>query len=203
MFYPEQQVRAVPVATIPEAVYFEADYSAIVSPVEGLEAVTSTTTVKIIDNATESRIAPPYALPVDWDLVDQYVWTRPHHDYPAIDIVVPVGTPVFAVREGLITTATPSDGNCGGSVGIKTDVGNLFYCHLSQVVVRYGDPVAAGQLVGYSGGKPGARGAGDSTTPHVHLQVSRSGRLWCPQPLLISILNAEEPNLVNTTRCVG
>ena len=148
------------------------------------------------------RTSPAFSLPVDWDLVDQNVWGLPHHDYPAIDVLVPVGTPVFAVREGRVFTAVASDGgNCGGSVGLSTDIGNILTCHLSQVVIRYGDTVSSGDLIGYSGGKPGARGSGDSTAPHVHVQITRNGRLVCPQPLFLSLIRGQEPDLSTSTRC--
>lgn len=158
--------------------------------------------VSILDSRTVTRVAPPFTLPVDWDLVDQDVWTKPHHDYPALDVKVPVGTPVYAIREGVVTQGTNNDGGaCGGTVVINTDVGQIMYCHLSQVVIQYGASVRTGQLIGYSGGKPGTRGAGSSTTPHVHIGILRNGRQVCPQPLLASIAAGSEPDFTNTTRC--
>jgi len=154
------------------------------------------------DTDVAVRSVPNFALPVDWDIVDPNLWGQPHHNYPAADIKAPVGTPVFAVREGRVTTATANDGGaCGGAVSLSTDIGSILTCHLSQVVVQYGEMVTTGQLIGLSGGKPGTKGAGSSTTPHVHVQIMRNGRLVCPQPLFVSLIQGQEPDLSTTTRC--
>lgn len=171
-------------------------------PVSLLEPQEQTTLVRLIEGLSADRTAPLFSLPLDWDTVDSSLWRRPHHDYPAIDVVVPVGTPVFAVTNGTVTTATRSDGAaCGGTVRIRTYIGDLMYCHLSGVVVSSGAEVQAGDLIGYTGGRPGAYGAGSSTTPHLHLEIVKNGRRVCPQLLLSSIINGEEPNLNLSYNC--
>ncbi len=167
--------------------------------------VTQESPVILIDGKTVNLPEMEWALPINWDIVDNKVWSRPHHDYPALDVSVPVGTPVFALRRGMVVSATANDGGaCGGTVQFSTDVGQFIYCHLSQVVVQYGQVIQAGQLLGYSGGKPGSKGSGSSTVPHLHIGVIRNGRTWCPQPLVVSIANAaSEPDLTNTTKCIG
>jgi murein DD-endopeptidase MepM/ murein hydrolase activator NlpD len=55
------------------------------------------------------------------------------------------------------------------------------YGHLSAAIVSEGQIVTTGQVIGYSGGAPGAYGSGYSTGPHLHfglfatagVQVSR------------------------------
>ena len=39
--------------------------------------------------------------------------TRPHHDYPAIDLPVPVGTPVRSVTAGTVVEVSRDAGGCG------------------------------------------------------------------------------------------
>lgn len=48
------------------------------------------------------------------------------------------------------------------------------YAHLSRVLVRVGDTVRQGQVIGYSGGAPSDQpNAGTSTGPHLHFEVRR------------------------------
>ena len=44
-------------------------------------------------------------LPVAAALVDEHTLTEPHRNYPASDLPVPIGTPVFAMVDGTIATA--------------------------------------------------------------------------------------------------
>lgn len=173
---------------------------ALERPVTLLEAQSQVRVVRLVDGQSMGR-TELYTLPLDWDTVDASAWTKPHHDYPAVDLLVPVGTPVFAITNGQVTFSSPNDGSkCGGAVRITTLIGEFLYCHLSSVVIKSGSEVRTGDLIGYSGGKPGSRGAGSSTVPHLHLEVFRGKRV-CPQPFLISILNGEEPDLGNVTNC--
>jgi 3D (Asp-Asp-Asp) domain-containing protein/murein DD-endopeptidase MepM/ murein hydrolase activator NlpD len=45
------------------------------------------------------------------------------------------------------------------------------YMHLSSFAVSPRDAVSVGQVIGTSGGKPGAYGAGGSTNPHLHVGI--------------------------------
>ena len=91
------------------------------------------------------------------------------------DFGASVGTPVKAVREGVIsgTGNTDTQRGCysyGRWVLIKHDNGlSTLYAHLSASLVSTGQAVTSGQVIGYSGGMPGAFGSGFSTGPHLHL----------------------------------
>lgn len=115
---------------------------------------------------------------------------RPHHDYPAWDYGIPVGTPVYAMTAGEVTFATSDDGRkCGGTVTFETsaDGMQIAHCHLSAIRVSAGDTVQPGDLLGLSGGQPGAPGAGNTFGPHLHLQMRRDGVLVCPQAQLVAL----------------
>jgi murein DD-endopeptidase MepM/ murein hydrolase activator NlpD len=148
----------------------------------------------------------PYTLPVDRTVFDSnpdYL-TRPHHDYPAIDIPVAVGTAVYAVTDGTVLAAADDGGACGGTVILEGNDGNRYtYCHASRVIVSPGQTVAVGDLLLLSGGQPGAPGAGDSTGPHLHFGVSVSGIAVCPQPLLAAWMNGDPrgPATAPTSGC--
>jgi murein DD-endopeptidase MepM/ murein hydrolase activator NlpD len=95
------------------------------------------------------------------------------HD--GVDFGTPVGTAVHAVRQGVIEGMgnTDEEKNCysyGRWILIQHDDGlSTIYGHLSASIVTVGEQVTDGQIIGYSGGAPGAFGSGYSTGPHVHL----------------------------------
>lgn len=92
-----------------------------------------------------------------------------------VDFGASVGTPVKSVRDGVIsgTGNTDTQKGCysyGRWVLIKHDNGlSTLYAHLSASLVSIGQSVTSGQVIGYSGGMPGAFGSGFSTGPHLHL----------------------------------
>lgn len=87
-----------------------------------------------------------------------------------IDIAVPVGTPVLAVRKGRVVFAGERRGY-GGTVMVEHDNGDrTMYGHNSLVRVTSGDLVESGTVVAFSGN------TGRSTGPHVHFEQIASGR---------------------------
>ena len=126
----------------------------------------------------------PYTFPFARRLIDRAQLDRPHHDYPAWDVAVPVGTRVVAVRGGVIEEVTQL-GRCGNGVVVEgTDGFDYTYCHGLSVRVSAGDRVETGQLIMLSGS------SGHSTGPHLHLQIeSPTGGLLCPQSLVSSWFN--------------
>ena len=152
-----------------------------------------------------------YALPVAATLVSEASLARPHHDYPASDLGIPVGTPLFAMVAGTVSRATaagiyPSDPNrCGTTVAISgVDGASYTYCHLSQLAVEQGQVVGAGTLIGLSGGQPGTSGAGRTTGPHLHLSIRLGGSSVCPQPILVAIYRGTpiNPAIAPSVGCI-
>lgn len=110
----------------------------------------------------------------------------PHHDYPALDLPAPVGTPAVSVTSGQVVRAAMTSRPCGGTVVVVGDDGHRYtYCHASQILVPEGATVAAGQTLLLTGGRPGTPGAGRSTGPHLHLAIHVDGVAVCPQPLVV------------------
>jgi Peptidase family M23 len=133
-----------------------------------------------------------YALPIDRTLIsaNPTMVDEPHHDYPAIDLLVPDGSPVYAVRGGTIarTAEWPHncwqlgrcDQTCGVGLSVNADDGAKYiYCHGSRLNgLDVGDTVTAGQLILWSGN------TGRSGAPHLHLEIRVDGEQRCPQQLL-------------------
>jgi len=89
-----------------------------------------------------------------------------------VDIRAPIGTPVFALGHGKVVRAKDDPNNKYMTIEHKNvkyqgKVGKYYssYLHLSQVLVKPGDTVDKGTLIGRVGL------TGYTTTPHLHLQV--------------------------------
>jgi len=85
----------------------------------------------------------------------------------AVDLAMPVGTPLYAAADGVIGPGVGSLGRGGQFAGLRfTLVGkqvSFWYGHLSKLAVKAGQKVKKGQLVGYSGSANGVA--------HLHFAV--------------------------------
>lgn len=103
------------------------------------------------------------------------MWATGYHtgqDFPA-----GVGTPVRAVTAGTVRIEYPS---WAGNL-VRIDHGNgleTLYAHLSSIDVADGSRVSAGQRIGAVGSE------GNSTGPHLHLEVRLGGDAVNPMPFL-------------------
>jgi murein DD-endopeptidase MepM/ murein hydrolase activator NlpD len=94
-------------------------------------------------------------------------WGRLH---AGVDFGAPVGTPVHAASHGTVVAAGPASGY-GNWVKIAHPGGvSTVYGHISRWTVTVGQPVAAGQVVAYSGNE------GRSTGPHLHFETHVDGQ---------------------------
>ena len=92
-----------------------------------------------------------------------------------IDIAGSTGTPIKAVATGTVVTSTY---NSSYGYYIRISHGNgveTLYAHCSQLLVSVGDTVSQGQVIAKMGS------TGNSTGPHLHLEVSKNGVLYNPQ----------------------
>ncbi len=105
-------------------------------------------------------------------------------EHPGLDIAVPVGTPIEAAAPGVVAwTRTGKDyGNY--VMIIHTNGLATLYAHLSKFNVKQDQIIRRGDIIGLSGGKPGAQGAGLSTGPHLHFEVRKGGIPVNPLPFL-------------------
>nr|PZN91434.1 MAG: hypothetical protein DIU52_02360 [bacterium] len=95
-----------------------------------------------------------------------------------VDIALPEGTPVMAMKRGRVRHAGPL-GGYGLTVIIEHGPTLVtLYAHLSEVRVRAGEEVQGKQVIGLSGR------TGNATGPHLHFEVRRWGRYEDPVPLL-------------------
>jgi murein DD-endopeptidase MepM/ murein hydrolase activator NlpD len=92
-----------------------------------------------------------------------------HHDYPAVDIAAPQGSPLYALADSTVLRSwSAPDPRCGIGLTLRAFDGQVWtYCHMSVLDpdVVAGAPLKAGQPVGLVGM------TGDATGPHLHLQL--------------------------------
>jgi hypothetical protein len=93
------------------------------------------------------------------------------HPHQGIDIAMPMGTPISAVGDGVVTSLTDEGSRSfGKAVHVHmTDGNDAIYAHLSRFNVESGQTVHQGDVIGYVGS------TGHSTGPHLHLQVMHRG----------------------------
>lgn len=88
-----------------------------------------------------------------------------------IDYAVPQGTPIHAIADGKVIVAE-FHYSWGNHVQIlHTDGTSSNYAHQSRMNVHVGQSVKQGDVIGFVGS------TGNSTGPHLHLEISRSASL--------------------------
>jgi len=94
---------------------------------------------------------------------------RTQRFHNGIDFAAPVGTPVRATANGVVSEATQNSAQ-GGRVVIDHRNGfRTVYSSLERFNVRVGQRVSRGELIGATG-NPGM-----STAPHLHYEVHKNG----------------------------
>lgn len=100
--------------------------------------------------------------------------------HKGIDIAARIGTPIYAVSAGIVTFSGRR-GEYGNLIIIQHPFGfSTLYGHNSINVVKSGDRVECGQLIGYVGN------TGRSTAPHLHYEIRKDGRCLNPRKYLLA-----------------
>jgi LysM repeat protein len=94
------------------------------------------------------------------------------HGYNGVDLANKPGTPIYAAASGKVIISKSSGWNGGYGLYVVIEHSNgvqTLYAHNSSNVVKSGQWVKQGQLIGYVGS------TGKSSGPHIHFEV-RGGR---------------------------
>ncbi len=100
---------------------------------------------------------------------------KPRRPHNGVDIAAPRGSPVTAAAEGVVALAEPDMYYTGKSVMIDHGHGLAsVYVHMSEILVRVGQRVAKGDVIGRVGA------SGRVTGPHLHWGLSLFSTLLDP-----------------------
>lgn len=94
--------------------------------------------------------------------------------HKGIDIIVPKGTPVIATADGIVRLSGGMHGYGLLIVVEHADGIHSAYAHLSQLLVKAGDVIKEGDVIGLSGA------TGRVTTAHLHYEVRKGEKALNP-----------------------
>jgi murein DD-endopeptidase MepM/ murein hydrolase activator NlpD len=133
---------------------------------------------------------PEVAVPSNWPYGSGYFewpvtgWLSQSYrqDHRALDIASPVGTFVTAADRGVVIRAGWNNQGYGQFVVIDHNIDYVtLYAHLDQIVVKEGQVVGKGEILGTVGS------TGNSTGPHLHFEIRDFGRRVNPLELLLAV----------------
>jgi murein DD-endopeptidase MepM/ murein hydrolase activator NlpD len=124
----------------------------------------------------------------------------------AVDFPVPVGTPIYAAREGIVVGSEGGNNQGGASPEYRQyanyviiehsdgTMGNYYHLKQGGAVALIGQKVSKGDLIGYSGN------TGYSSGPHLHFSVSKVDPISMRRPMNLPIKMETAQGIVNLPR---
>lgn len=107
--------------------------------------------------------------------------------HPGMDFSAEQGTPIYCTGDGAVFRADNLAQGYGNHVVIDHGFGyHTLYAHMSKVVVKAGQKLTRGQLIGYVGS------TGLSTGPHIHYEVIKNGEKVNPINYYYNDLSPEQ-----------
>lgn len=123
-----------------------------------------------LPNGSKQKSANGFIWPSKGVLTSGYGW-RWGRMHKGIDIAGPIGTPIVAASDGVVTYAEWNDGGYGYLVEITHPDGTeTVYAHNSRILVQKGQKVAQGEQISEMGS------TGFSTGPHLHFEIHPAGQ---------------------------
>jgi murein DD-endopeptidase MepM/ murein hydrolase activator NlpD len=124
----------------------------------------------IVTDADPINPYPEFIYPTHGTFTSGYGW-RWGRMHQGIDIAAPVGTPIVASAEGVVTFAGWNKGGYGNLVEIRHNDGTVTrYAHNSKIMVSLNDFVNQGDAIAEMGS------TGYSTGPHCHFEIHPAGK---------------------------
>lgn len=146
------------------AAYQEKSYSDIEKMVKNKEKLLAAIpAIQPVSDKDLTRIASGFGTRID------PVYKVPKY-HAGLDFAAPIGTPIYATADGVVTDAGFNEGGYGNRVIINHGFGyETLYGHMYRIKARQGQKVKRGEVIGYVGS------TGKSTGPHCHYEVHRNG----------------------------
>jgi murein DD-endopeptidase MepM/ murein hydrolase activator NlpD len=166
------------------------------------EANSVTNTITSLEDQVRQRIAADDRFPtgdviLSWPVPSRVITTTFHDpdyvfrrimEHPGLDIgSTPQGTPVRAAAPGYILKVRDAGYGYSYIIVLHANGVSTVYGHMSRLTTTEDTYVDRNEIIGYSGGMPGTRGAGPMTTgPHLHFEVRVSGIPTDPLDYLVN-----------------
>lgn len=107
--------------------------------------------------------------------------------HKGIDFAAPPGTPIYATGDGKIIEPSHGMSGYGRNVVINHGYGyKTVYAHMNKVIVKQGEKVKRGEIIGYVGN------TGISTGPHLHYEVRKNDKPVNPVHFFYNDLSPKE-----------
>ena len=150
------------------------------SEVEKEKLLKAIPTIKPVKNEDLTRMASGYGYRSD-------PFTKARKFHRGMDFTAPRGTPVYATGNGVVKRADRRSSGYGRHVRINHGFGyTSLYAHLYKYVVKRGQKVKRGDLIGFVGS------TGRSQAPHLHYEIIKDGKRVNPLNFYYGNLSPEE-----------
>lgn len=121
-------------------------------------------------NGSKIKSNQGFSWPLPNGNISSYFGKRRRDYHDGIDITAPRGTPIHAAKDGVVIYSSRKIKGYGNMVVLKHENMATVYAHNSKNLVKKGDRVKQGEIVGFVGA------TGRATGPHVHFEV-REGQI--------------------------
>jgi len=119
--------------------------------------------------------------------IDPIYKVKKYHS--GIDFSAPKGTEVFATGDGVVKKIRHSRRGYGNTITIDHGYGyKTFYAHLSKILVKKGQKVKRGEVIGLVGN------TGKSTAPHLHYEIVKNNKKINPIYYFFNDLSPDQYN---------
>jgi murein DD-endopeptidase MepM/ murein hydrolase activator NlpD len=144
------------------------------------QLLSHTPAIQPVSNKDLERIASGFGYRID----PIYKTIKMHE---GLDFAAPIGTPIYATADGVITTAGNKGNGFGNYVVINNGYGyETLYGHMVRVKAKEGQTVKRGEVIGYVGS------SGKSSGPHCHYEVHKNGQKIDPVYFFYNDLTPEQ-----------
>ncbi len=129
-----------------------------------------------------SSVSSNFIYPTKYTDISSFYGNRILYGEPnfhnGIDFLAPVESEIYASNSGYVECASFLEDGFGNTIILSYDLGiKTLYCHISETfLVKVGDYVSQGQIIGYVGPKYLSNGVlnGNTTGPHLHFTIYKS-----------------------------
>ena len=126
--------------------------------------LTAIPAIQPVSSSDLKRMASGYGYRID-------PFTKKRTMHWGMDFSAKTGTPIYATGDGIIARADARAVGFGNHVRIDHGFGYVsIYAHMDKIVVRRGNRVKRGDLIGYVGN------TGRSVAPHLHYEIVKDGK---------------------------